>query len=75
MNFFMMSPELNYASFRFGPRTRPGLIVTTSNFSSVGKFLTKSHAAFSAKVLLFSYGLAMVVSLQSSTEKFYLFSS
>jgi len=54
----IISPEENYASFRFGPRINPGLITASSNFSSKGKFSTKSQAALSARVLLFSYAEA-----------------
>jgi hypothetical protein len=48
----MTSPDENYALFRFGPKTKPGFIVASSNFSSLGNFSINSHAAFSASVLL-----------------------
>jgi hypothetical protein len=54
MIFLTMSPDENYASLRFGPKIKPGLMIASSNFSSSGKFEIKSHAAFSARVLLFS---------------------
>jgi hypothetical protein len=36
--FYIISPEENCASFKFGPKTNPGLIETISNFSSSGRF-------------------------------------
>lgn len=73
----MISPEEKLHLLRFGPRTRPGLMQTSSNFSSSGRALTKSQAAFSANVLLFSQAphVFNVVSVQSSVVKFAYFGS
>lgn len=61
---------------RLGPKIRPGLMITNSNLSDSGSELKKSQAARSARVLLFSYAPAMVVSDQSySVYDILIFSS
>jgi len=45
----------------------PGLITTSSNFFSSGSSFTKSQAAFSAHVLLLSYGAQTSGGDQSSS--------
>jgi len=50
---------------RVGPIIKPGLMITSSNLSDSGRVFKKSQAARSARVLLFSYAPAMVVSDQS----------
>lgn len=73
----MISPEEKLHWFKLGPNTKAGLIQTSSNYSSWGKFLIKSQAAYSAMVLLFSYAPTsfLLTSVQSSVVKLVYLSS
>ena len=68
-SFLTVCRDVEYpvASVKGGPITTDGWTVTSSNFLSFSSFSTKSHAAFSAKILLFSYGGKGVSSAQSSS--------
>jgi hypothetical protein len=53
MNLAISSPEEKSLLMKEGPSISEGLMVTTSIFLPSGSLLTKSHAAFSARVLDF----------------------
>jgi len=53
--FLTICPDWNPPGIRFGPKTIPGLIATSSNLSFSGSFSRKSQAAFSARVFDLAY--------------------
>jgi len=53
----MKSAEEKLLFVKVGPMINPGLMVTISILSPSGSVFWKSHAAFSARVFDFSYGL------------------
>jgi len=54
IKFSMISPDVKPAPTNAGPIIKPGLIVTSSNFSCSGSSFKKSQAAFSARVFDFT---------------------